>query len=253
MPASTMRTTTAAAASASAIRIRRGTAETRVGADTPSSSQGRDDRRLAESDAVPTLAALADAIRGAPARLGAVRLVCVDGPAGSGKTTFAGRLAAALGPDAVVLHLEDLYAGWALTGAVARLSAGVLRPLAEGRPGAHHRYDWSTSRFDPEPVCVPVPGVLVVEGCGSAPRALDRWTTLRVWVEAPAELRLARGLARDGAEMAAEWHRWLATESAVFAAEATRDRADLRVDGGHAAQELGMFALLPDDTGRVSH
>jgi len=31
--------------------------------------------------------------------------------------------------------MDDLYAGWTLTGAVARLEAGVLRALAEGRPG----------------------------------------------------------------------------------------------------------------------
>ncbi|WP_324277612.1 hypothetical protein [Blastococcus brunescens] len=93
--------------------------------------------------------ALAARIRAAPARLGDVRLVTVDGPAGSGKTTLAGRLVAALGDDAALVHLEDLYAGWTLTGAVARLQAGVLRPLAEGRPGSHHRYDWATGRFGP--------------------------------------------------------------------------------------------------------
>ena len=193
---------------------------------------------------MPTLAALADAIRSAPARLGGVRLVCVDGPAGSGKTTFAGRLAEALGTDAAIVHLEDLYAGWTLTGAVARLSAGVLRPLAEGRPGAHHRYDWHAGGFEPEPVRVPVPAVLVVEGCGSAPRALDPWTTLRIWVEAPADLRLARGLARDGAGMAAEWQRWLDTETAQFTAEDTRTRCDLAVDGAAGVTGEGLFVLL---------
>jgi uridine kinase len=180
---------------------------------------------------IDTFAALAARVLAAPARLGAVRLVCVDGPAGSGKTTFAGRLTDALGADAGLVHLEDLYAGWTLTGAVARLSAGVLRPLAEGRPGTHHRYDWAAGRFDDEPVAVPLPRVLVVEGCGSSPRALAPWTSLRIWVEAPAPLRLARGLARDGADLSAHWRRWQQSEAAHFAAEDTRARADLRVDG----------------------
>ncbi len=157
--------------------------------------------------------------------------MCVDGPAGSGKTTFAGRLTDALGERAELVHLEDLYAGWTLTGAAARLSAGVLRPLAEGRRGAYHRYDWAAGRFADEPVAVPVPGVLVVEGCGSSPRALDAWTTLRIWVEAPASLRLSRGLARDGEDLARHWHRWLESEARHFAAEDTRARADVRVDG----------------------
>jgi len=174
---------------------------------------------------------LAGRIRGLPARLGGTRLVCVDGPAGSGKTTVAGRLADALDGDAAVVHLEDLYAGWTLTGAVARLAAGVLRPVAEGLSGAFHAYDWHAGRFAPSPGVVPLTPVLVVEGCGSSPRWLDRWTTLRIWVEAPLELRTARGLARDGVHLAAEWRRWQLLEEVEFAREDTRARADLRMDG----------------------
>jgi uridine kinase len=191
-----------------------------------------------------TYAELAERVLAAAPLLGRTRLVCVDGPAGSGKTTFAGRLADRLGARAQLLHMDDLFAGWTMTGALARLAAGVLRPVAEGRPGAFHRFDWAAGRFDAVPTSVPVTEVLVVEGCGSSPRWLDPWATLRVWIEAPGELRLARGLARDGADLEPEWRRWLRTEAAVFAAEDTRERADLRVDGaaGGAATE---FVLSP--------
>jgi uridine kinase len=168
--------------------------------------------------------------------------VCIDGPAGSGKTTLGARLAAALGDAAALVHFDELYAGWTMTGALGRLQAGVLRPLSEGRPGGHSRYDWTTRRFAAEPVAVPVREVLVVEGCGCSPRALDPWTTLRLWVEAPADLRLARGLARDGAGLEPEWRRWLDTEAAEFAREGTRARADLRLDG--AAGTAGPVVLL---------
>ncbi|MGY1821900.1 uridine kinase [Geodermatophilus sp. SYSU D00079] len=174
-------------------------------------------------------AALAARVRAAAPRLGGTHLVCVDGPAGSGKTTLAAGLAAEL--DATVVHMDDLYAGWTLTGAFARLAAGVLRPLAGGRAGAYHRYDWTAGRFAPLPTPVPAGGVLVVEGCGSCPRAVDPWASLRIWVEAPQEVRLARGLARDGAALEPQWRRWQVTEAAVFAAECTRGRADVRVDG----------------------
>ena len=192
---------------------------------------------------IDTFGALGARILAAPSRLGGVRLVCVDGPAGSGKTTFAGQLTDALGERAVLVHLEDLYAGWTLTGAVARLSAGVLRPLAEGRPGSFHRYDWAAGRFADESVAVPVREVLVVEGCGSGARVLDPWTTLRVWVEAPAALRLSRGLARDGEDLAANWRRWQESEARHFAAEDTRARADLRVDGAAAAPDGGFVPM----------
>lgn len=198
-----------------------------------------------------TVRGLADELLAAPPLLGATRLVCVDGPAGSGKTTFAGRLAAALDDAAEVVHMDDLYAGWTLTGAIARLEAGVLRPLAAGRTGAYHRYDWAAGRFAAEPVAVRPAPVLLVEGCGSSPRRLDPWTSLRVWVEAPDALRLARGLARDGVALAPEWNRWLATEAAEFARERTKERAHLLVDGtaegpGVTLLTQGPVTPLPD-------
>ncbi|WP_156043839.1 uridine kinase [Cellulomonas sp. URHE0023] len=167
-------------------------------------------------------------------RLGPVRLVVIDGPAGSGKTTTAdvvARDAAALGATAEVVHLDDLYAGWSgLEGSLwPRLSAQVLEPLRRGRPGRYQRYDWPTGAFA-EWVDVQVPEVLVLEGCGSARRAADAIAVLRVWVEAPADLRLERGLARDGADAREHWLTWMTDEAAHFARERTRERADVRLD-----------------------
>ncbi len=190
-----------------------------------------------------TVADLADRVRASPVRLGAVRLVCLDGPAGSGKTTLAGRLADALGDAAALVHFDELYAGWTITGAQGRLQAGVLRPLAEGRAGAHHRFDWAVRRFSPDVVVVPPREVLLVEGCGSSPGALDPWTSLRIWVEAPADLRLRRGLARDGSGLEPEWRRWLGTEAAEFAREGTRGRADVRLDGAATSDDGGLVPL----------
>ena len=181
------------------------------------------------SDGASAASDVAASVRAAPARLGAVRLVCIDGPAGSGKTTFADPLGAELG--AQVLHMDDLYEGWSgLAAAWRRLAGWVLEPLAHGEPGRYRRYDWAVGEFA-EWHDVPVAPVLVVEGCGSAPRALDAWASLVVWVEAPRETRVARGVARDGAAVLAHWIPWMAQEDVVFAAEGTRDRADVTVDG----------------------
>ena len=190
-----------------------------------------------------TFPRLAERLRTTPSRLGNTRLVCVDGPAGSGKTTFAARLAAAVGPEAVVVQFDELYAGWAITGAVARLAAGVLRPVAEGRAGAFHPYDWTRNCFSRVPTPVPATPVLIVEGCGSGARALAPWCSLLVWVEAPPPLRIARGLARDGATLEPEWLRWQGTEAAEFARERTRERADVRVDGAAACPGTSYVPL----------
>jgi uridine kinase len=180
------------------------------------------------------LAALTRHVHDAAPQLGPVRLVCVDGPAGSGKSTLAGALAERLGRagvGAAVVHLDDLYEGWSGLGGVwARVEEQLLAPLADGRPARYRRYDWVAGRFDGW-VDVPVPGVLVLEGCGAAPRAVDGRAVLRVFVEAPDDVRLARGLARDGADMRDHWLAWMAEEAAEFAREDTRARADVVVDG----------------------
>jgi hypothetical protein len=112
--------------------------------------------------------------------------------------------------------------------------------------GSYHRYDWAAGAFLTEPTVVPAAAALVVEGCGSSPPVLDPLTVLRVWVEAPADLRLRRGLERDGEALRNEWLRWQERETAVFTAERTRARAGLRVDGAPAVADApGCFTPLP--------
>ncbi|WP_028049785.1 uridine kinase [Cellulomonas sp. URHD0024] len=185
-------------------------------------------------------------------RLGRVRLVAIDGPAGSGKTTAAAvvaRDAAELGASVHVVHLDDLYEGWSgLEGSLwPRLSAQVLEPLRRGLPGRFQRYDWSVGAFA-DWVDVPVVDLLVLEGCGSARRAVDDLAVLRVWVEATPDLRLERGLARDGVEARQHWVTWMADEAVHFAREGTRARADVRLDafgavvsGGGASMSYGRM------------
>jgi uridine kinase len=174
-------------------------------------------------------------VTGAPPRLGTVRLVCIDGPAGSGKTTLAGLLSAALASGsfltASVVHLDDMYEGWSgLDGVWDRLESQVLAPLGRGEPGRWQRYDWVAGALA-EWHDLPVPDVLVLEGCGAAPRAVDDRAVLRLFVEAPPKVGLRRGLERDGEEMREEWVRWQMRETAYFACERTRERADVVVDG----------------------
>src|SRR5262245_52752501 len=68
------------------------------------------------AEVLAALAALARA-RQAAAPVGQPFLVVVDGPAGSGKTTLADQLAPRVGDGsggrAQVVHMDDLYEGWA--------------------------------------------------------------------------------------------------------------------------------------------
>ena len=74
---------------------------------------------------------------GLPQRPG-TPVVCVDGPAGSGKTTLAAALAASR-PAATVVHMDDLYPGWDGLPHVGAQLTSLLEPLAERRPGRYRR------------------------------------------------------------------------------------------------------------------
>jgi uridine kinase len=158
-----------------------------------------------------------------------VRVVAVDGPAGSGKSTFAERLSDRLAGRGVVLHLDDMYAGWTgLTGDLdERVLDQVLSPLAAGRDARWQRYDWAAGAFDGW-VDLPAPEVLVIEGCGAGNTALSAYLNLLVWIEAAADERVRRGRARAGEEQMQHWMRWTELERELFATERTRERADLR-------------------------
>jgi uridine kinase len=181
-----------------------------------------------------TAARVARLARAAPPRAGATRVVGVDGPSGAGKTTLAAAVARCLGDDdrpAPVVHLDDIYPGWdGLADAVPRLLEWVLEPLAAGLPARYRRFDWPADEYA-EWHDVGAGGVLVVEGVTCGARACTPYLSLLVWVDAPRDLRFRRGIERDGEAYRPYWERWARQEDVHFAAEDTRRRADVVVDG----------------------
>jgi uridine kinase len=166
-------------------------------------------------------------------RLGDVRLIAVDGPSGAGKTRFALRLAKQI--DAPVVHTDDLLDGWNDQFTFFdRLEERVLGPLRRGETAFYQRYRWDRGAFDPVPVRLDPAPVVIVEGVSVARRGIRPDLSLIVFVDAPPELRLARALARDGDDSVAfraYLERWRSAEDRHFAADRTKEHADLVVDG----------------------
>ncbi|KAB2807416.1 4-amino-4-deoxy-L-arabinose transferase [Pimelobacter simplex] len=162
-----------------------------------------------------------------PPSLGTGRLICIDGLAGSGKTTLA-RALAALAPEAVVIGTDEMLEGWRGLPGLAASTEALLRPLAAGRPGTWRRWDWYADGWAETRTVAPPP-LVILEGVGSAATSYRDLVTVLVWVEAPLDVRLARWLERDGEDARPHWDDWLADEAALHAREDTRSWADVVV------------------------
>ncbi|GAA2478257.1 hypothetical protein [Terrabacter carboxydivorans] len=165
-------------------------------------------------------------------RCGEVVVVALDGPSGAGKTTLASGVELALarkGPVSVV-HMDHLYPGWdGLAQAPGLLTTEVLEPLASGRPAAYRIWSWVREEWAGTRE-VPPCRFLVVEGCGSSVGPAGSYAAVSVFVDADVALRMRRGIERDGEAYRPQWQRWADQETALFTADATRERADLVLD-----------------------
>ncbi|MER6345770.1 uridine kinase family protein [Streptomyces sp. NPDC001595] len=191
----------------------------------------------------PHLNGLARALRHLPPSCGPVRLVGVDGHAGSGKSTFAGELAGALG-GAPVLHLDDIASHAELFDWTGRLLSEVIEPLRRGTTARYAPYDWRARTFGPTRPLPPAP-VVLIEGVGAGRRALRPHLARLLWMELPREESWTRGRSRDGAEQREFWDGWVRAERRHFADDPSRPFADLLVRQVHEGYEV-----LPGPAGR---
>lgn len=173
---------------------------------------------------------LARALSASPL-MGGMRVVAIDGPSGAGKTTFADDVANELetrvGRRPQVVHMDDIYPGWnGLSEAVAVVAAAVLEPRSRGQDGGFRRWDWLAGERA-EWVAVPAADWLVLEGVGCGSRRCLPHLAALAWMEADRDIRMARGIERDGESFRPHWERWALQEAQLFAAEATRTNADV--------------------------
>lgn len=164
----------------------------------------------------------------APARLGATKLVLIDGHSGAGKTTFADGLSRSVGGELV--HTDDLLDGWDDQFTYwKRLVRNVFEPIADGRAGGYWRFDWAEGKFVEWVSVKPAP-ILIVEGVGASRAEGRALASLTVFVDAPRTVREARSLARDGEAMQAHLASWRRREELHFGADATAWCADVVID-----------------------
>jgi uridine kinase len=168
---------------------------------------------------------------------GKTKVVCIDGPAGSGKTTLAKALSGVL-EKCFVIHMDDLYQGWedALSKQFeVNLLNWIIKPLRQGRQIELQKYNWVTSTQG-EIIKIEPSNYLILEGVGSINDETKALASFKIWLEVEKDLGLARVLSRDGEQIRTEMIEWQKKETEYFEANSTKSICDIWINGNPALE-----------------
>jgi uridine kinase len=150
-------------------------------------------------------------------------IIGVDGAGGSGKSTFVNELAENL-INTEIVRMDDFYkpeylrkepnAGneigfffdW------RKLEREVLIPFTNYSDINFQKYDWPSNTLKYRQK-IPRESNIIIEGVYSIRKELADYYDLKIWIDCPSEICLARGIARDGIEIKEYWQNvWMKQE-----------------------------------------
>lgn len=170
-------------------------------------------------------------------------LIGIDGCGGSGKSTLANKLKMGCS-DVTIVHMDDFYLpssqrinahpeekpigadfDW------ERMLKEVIEPLSQNKEGCYQRYDWEKDKLS-EWHTVPIGGIVVIEGVYSLRNELMEKFDYTIWVDCPRDVRLSRGLMRDGEGAREMWvNNWMVSEDLYVEKHKPLEKAHLVVTG----------------------
>ena len=171
--------------------------------------------------------AIAKELNSVSATCGATRVIGIDGPAGSGKSTFAGHLAMTL-QQCPIIHMDDLYEGWnnpLNSKLFNRITEQIFSPLSSAKVASYQKFDWHKGIFD-QVVEVSPSNFLILEGVGALHPDLQQYISLGIWLESNPKGRMKRVLDRDGEDLKSHMLDWQKMEQTYFTKFKIADRAD---------------------------
>jgi uridine kinase len=138
-----------------------------------------------------------------------VLFIAIDGCGGAGKSTYASKLALALG-NSQVIHIDDFYKPKEkrikITEQISvhsnfefkRLEQQVLEPLKHGNAVTYLATNGKKVVIKPE-------GYVLVEGLGTLGMELKNYFDYKIWIDSPEAIRRRRGIERDSEEWTKIW------------------------------------------------
>ena len=174
-------------------------------------------------------------LRARAARAGRTKLVGIDGHGGAGKSSLADLLSDML--QAEVVHTDD-FASWDNPkNWRPHLIELVLEPIAAGAQSlSYPRSKWWEGH-DREPIVgQPVTNMMILEGGRSLRSEFRPYLSIGMFVVAPRDVCLERGIARDARlgrkeQVVKLWERYFDDESTYIERDRPDEYADVVVDG----------------------
>jgi uridine kinase len=181
---------------------------------------------------VCNLSDLVQNVNSSSKKCGQTKIVVIDGPAGSGKTTLAKSLSGLL-ENCPIIHMDEIYEGWenALSPKTSQdLVEWIINPLLESKSIEFVKYDWYLEKRI-EKVVIYLPKVLIIEGVGSSSFDISKHACLKLWIEVNKETGINRVLTRDGQQIQEQMKQWQTQESKFFLKNNSKEKSDIWIDG----------------------
>lgn len=164
-------------------------------------------------------------------------LVGIDGGGGSGKSTLANNIALYLN-NTQIIHMDDFYrplvfrdipnlseapVGYEFD--IDRLVSQVIEPYLLKENAKYQKYDWQNDcLLEWEDIFLT--GIIIIEGCYSNITQLNHFYDIKIFVDCDRNIRLKRGLERDGKAALPLWINWMNGEDKYFMEQNPKAKAD---------------------------
>jgi uridine kinase len=102
-------------------------------------------------------------------------------------------------------------------------------PFNENRVIKYQRYDWPSDILK-DWVIIPESSNIIVEGVFSGRKELTPYYNLKIWIDCPDDIRLKRGVERDGLQIKEYWQNvWMKQEKEYYDKHKPFLSADFRI------------------------
>lgn len=181
---------------------------------------------------ISPISELVELIQSSSIKCGETKLICIDGPAGSGKTTLANSLSRYL-DNCPIVHMDEIYEGWevALSQKTANdLYQWIIEPLLDKQVIEFFKFDWALTKRN-EKVVIETHPYLIIEGVGSSIKKVSEHACLKIWIEVEQNIGIQRVLNRDGQQIKAQMLTWQIQEMKYFNENKTKENSNIWIDG----------------------